>query len=121
MSTEGLHRAWNDETKSRLSTTSHSFRLPIIIGAQLEALCEIYPKKNKTEIVTDLLASALEDLRKTLPTEPLPLTQYYSQLEGGIGELFELRSQELVREMYRREQSNAPIVKLIPPKRDPSE
>lgn len=121
MSTEGLHRAWNDETKSRLSTTSHSFRLPIIIGGQLEALCEIYPKKNKTEIVTDLLASALEDLRKTLPSDPLPLTQYHQRLEGGIGELFELRSQELIREMYRREQSNAPVVRLLQPKRDDAE
>jgi hypothetical protein len=70
MKTEHLHDLWDSPDNSRLTTKQFSFRLPVHIGAKIAALCEIYPQKNRTQIVADLLTSALDDLEKTLPQAP---------------------------------------------------
>ena len=67
MKTEHLHDLWAGPDNSRLTTKQFSFRLPVHIAAKVAALCELYPQKNRTQIVADLLTSALDDLEKTLP------------------------------------------------------
>jgi hypothetical protein len=67
MRTEHLHELWVSPDNSRLTTKQLSFRLPVHIAAKIAALCEMYPKKNRTQIVADLLTSALDDLEKALP------------------------------------------------------
>lgn len=67
MKTEHLHDLWAGPDNSRLTTKQFSFRLPVHIAAKLAALCEMYPQKNRTQIVADLLTSALDDLERQLP------------------------------------------------------
>jgi hypothetical protein len=67
MRAENLHDLWVSPDNSRLTTKQLSFRLPVHIAAKIAALCEIYPNKNRTHIVADLLTSALEELEKNLP------------------------------------------------------
>lgn len=67
MKTEHLHELWAGPDNARLSTKQFSFRLPVHIAAKIAALCELYPTKNRTQIVADLLSSALDDLEKNLP------------------------------------------------------
>ena len=67
MKTEHLHDLWAGPDNSRLTTKQFSFRLPVHIAAKIAALCEIYPQKNRTQIVADLLTSALDELEKELP------------------------------------------------------
>lgn len=62
-----LHDLWSSPDNSRLTTKQISFRLPVHIAAKIAALCEMYPQKNRTQIVADLLTSALDDLEKNLP------------------------------------------------------
>ena len=37
------------------------------VAAKIAALCEMYPRRTKTEIVGDLLSSALDELVKSFP------------------------------------------------------
>jgi len=67
MKTSHLHELWAGPDNSRLTNKQFSFRLPVHIAAKLAALCEIYPQKNRTQIVADLLTAALDDLEKNLP------------------------------------------------------
>lgn len=70
MKTEHLHDLWAGPDNSRLTTKQFSFRLPVHIAAKVAALCELYPAKNRTQIVADLLTAALDHLEKSLPQAP---------------------------------------------------
>lgn len=67
MKTSHLHDMWAAPDNSRLVTKQFSFRFPVHIAAKIAALAEIYPQKNRTQMVADLLTAALEDLEKNLP------------------------------------------------------
>lgn len=67
MKSEHLHDLWSSPDNSRLVSKQFSFRLPTHIAAKIAALCEVYPQKNRTQIVADLLSSALDSLEKSLP------------------------------------------------------
>ena len=64
-----LSKLWGAPDNSRLTPKQQSFRLPVHVAAKIDALCEIYPNKSKTEIVGDLLATALEDVIANLPAD----------------------------------------------------
>ncbi|MFA7174638.1 MAG: hypothetical protein WC340_14735 [Kiritimatiellia bacterium] len=67
MKTSHLHDIWGGPDNTRLTKQQFSFRLPVHIAAKLAALCELYPQKNRTQIVADLLTAALDDLEENLP------------------------------------------------------
>lgn len=79
MKVEHLHDFWAGPDNSRLTTKQFSFRLPVHIAAKVAALCEMYPTKNRTQIVADLLTSALDELEKNLPEAPgAPVEEEYN-------------------------------------------
>jgi hypothetical protein len=63
-----LHKVWGAPDNSRLTAKQYSFRLPVHVAAKIAALCDLYPNKQKTEIVGDLLNAALEELIPNLPS-----------------------------------------------------
>jgi len=63
-----LHSFWSLPDNSRLTSKQYSFRLPVHVAAKIAALCELYPQKTRTEIVGDLLSTAIEDLVSALPS-----------------------------------------------------
>lgn len=65
-----LTSLWDTPDNSRLTAKQFSLRLPIHVAAKVAALCEMYPNKNRTQIIGDLLTSALEDLEQSLKTIP---------------------------------------------------
>lgn len=65
--TQHLHDVWASPDNTRLTSKQFSFRFPVHIAAKIAALCEMYPQKNRTHIVADLLGAALDDLEKNLP------------------------------------------------------
>lgn len=67
MKTSHLHEMWGGPDNSRLVKTQFSFRLPVHVAAKIFALGDMYPSKNRTQIVADLLTAALDDLEKNLP------------------------------------------------------
>jgi hypothetical protein len=52
---------------TRLTAKQQSFRLPTHVAAKINALCDIYPSRSKTEIVGLLLAAALDEAIAHLP------------------------------------------------------
>ncbi|MDH4182714.1 MAG: hypothetical protein OEV92_00700 [Nitrospinota bacterium] len=81
MKAQDLPKVWDTPDLSRLSPKPTSIRLPVILNAKISALGEMYPNKTKTDIINDLLASALEDLSNGLPSEAGEIIQE-SQAEG---------------------------------------
>src|SRR5512139_554738 len=69
MGPRDLVKVWDAPDNSRLTPKQWSIRLPIQVAAQINALCTLYPRKTKTEIIGDLLATALAQLAEALPGE----------------------------------------------------
>jgi hypothetical protein len=63
-----LHSFWSLPDNSRLTSKQYSFRLPVHVAAKIAALCDLYPQKTRTEIVGDLLSTAIADLVSSLPS-----------------------------------------------------
>lgn len=70
MEAKNLAGLWSAPDNTRLTAKQSSFRLPVHVAAKIAALCEMYPKKTKTQIVGDLLAAALAEVEKGLPAYP---------------------------------------------------
>ncbi len=71
MEPSDLPKIWGAPDHSRLTPKQISIRLPIKIAAKISALNDMYPAKSKTEIISDLLASALDQLETALPSKDL--------------------------------------------------
>lgn len=67
MKSSDLHNLWTAPDNSRITSKQFSFRLPVHVAAKLAALSEMYPQKTRTEIVGDLLATALDELVSGMP------------------------------------------------------
>lgn len=64
MNPKDLVKVWDAPDNSKLTPKQISIRLPILVAAKINALCEIYPRKTKTEIICDLLSTALDQLEE---------------------------------------------------------
>jgi hypothetical protein len=63
-----LVKVWDAPDNTRLTPKQVSIRLPIMVAAKISALGEMYPRKTKTELIGDLLATALDQLEDGLPS-----------------------------------------------------
>ena len=66
METKHLLRAWVGPDNSRLMRNQTSMRLSVHVAAKISALCEMFPQRSKTQIINDLLSTALEELEQSL-------------------------------------------------------
>ncbi len=62
-----LHSFWSLPDNSRLTSKQYSYRHPVHVAAKIAALCDMYPQKTRTEIVADLLVTAIDDLVSGMP------------------------------------------------------
>jgi len=67
MRTKDLLTIWGAPEPPRLTPKQISIRVPILVSAKISALMDLYPKRTKTDIIGDLLISAVEMLEKELP------------------------------------------------------
>jgi len=67
MKPSDLVTVWAAPDNTQLTAKQYTIRLPIRVAAQISALCDLYPKKNRTELIGDLLASALDAVSESLP------------------------------------------------------
>lgn len=65
MKASELIGSWTTRDNKRLTSKQFSLRLPVHIAARISALCEMFPSKTRTDIMADLLDSALEELEKS--------------------------------------------------------
>lgn len=62
-----LLKVWGAFDNKRLCAKQFSIRLPVHVAARVAALCDMYPSKTKTDIISDLLATALDNIEESLP------------------------------------------------------
>jgi len=66
MKASDLVKSWTTRDNKRLTSRQFSIRLPVHIAARIAGLCDIFPTKTRTDIMADLLDSALEELEQSL-------------------------------------------------------
>jgi len=64
-----LTQLWEKTAKGRVTRNSYEVKLCLEDAARLAALQEMYPKRRVDDLITDLLAAALEELETSLPYE----------------------------------------------------
>jgi len=69
MRTKDLLTIWGAPEPPRLTPKQVSIRVPILVSAKISALMDLFPRKTKTDIIGDLLISALEKLESELPMQ----------------------------------------------------
>lgn len=104
MKASELVSVWGTPDNSRLTAKQSSFRLPVHVAAKIAALGELYPTKTKTQIVSDLLSTALSDVEKALPSYKGP--SWYGHVDHQGNELFfatgpAARFRELTNKYYK--------------------
>lgn len=62
-----LLELWEQSASGALSDEEFSIRLPVEDAAKLKALAELYPRRSVTELITDLLSAALNEVESSLP------------------------------------------------------
>jgi hypothetical protein len=67
MKPRDLFKAWHAPDHTQLTSRQFSIRLPVHVAAKIAALCEMYPNKTRTDIIGDLLSSALVKIEAGLP------------------------------------------------------
>jgi hypothetical protein len=67
MTIHPLFEFWEKSFAGELTEEEYRLRLPVEDVAKIEALAEMYPKRSKECIITDLISAALEELVVSLP------------------------------------------------------
>ena len=68
MKNSELIKVWALHDNSRITSKQQSFRLPVHVAAKIYALSDLFPNKTKTEIIGDLLTSALDKIEYSFPS-----------------------------------------------------
>jgi hypothetical protein len=115
MKTNDLLTIWGAPEPPRLTPKQLSIRLPILVSAKISALLDLYPKRTKTDIIGDLLITALEMLEKELPMYMLTNGKGpadIDELGEGLFEYFGTRKEFFnLTEKYLREMEKEADVK----------
>ncbi|MHB1331709.1 MAG: type 1 pili tip component [Sulfuriferula sp.] len=67
MNISDLMKVWESSASGSLTAQTYQVRLPLQDAAKIAALTEMYPRRNETEIITELLTAALNELERAMP------------------------------------------------------
>ena len=99
MDSKHLLTTWTGPDNSRLMRNQTSMRLSVHVAAKISALCEMFPQRSKTQIINDLLSTALGELEGSLENTPywgpsqegedIPTqkTDYYALVDKHLAEI----------------------------------
>jgi hypothetical protein len=82
MDSKYLLKTWTGPDNSRLMRNQTSMRLSVHVAAKISALCEMFPQRSKTQMINDLLSTALDELERDLED-----THPWEQSEEGLENL----------------------------------
>ena len=113
MESKQLLENWVGPDNSRLMRNQTSMRLSVHVAAKVAALCEMFPQRTKTQIINDLLSTALDHLERSLVD-----THPWEESEEGLENLPTQKSNyhELVKKLLAEiEASDAgPAMEVMP-------
>jgi hypothetical protein len=61
---------WECSAGDRLTVRQYSLHLPLRDAARIAALTEMYPRRSETELISELLTAALDELEAAMPYIP---------------------------------------------------
>lgn len=67
MTYKKLLASWAESGSPAKTAETYEVRLPLDDAARLHALAEMYPGRTREELITDLLAVALQELQAAMP------------------------------------------------------
>jgi len=67
MIAKNILSVWGAPDNTRLTAKQTSIRLPVHVASRINALCDMYPNKSRTEIISDLLSMALKEIESAFP------------------------------------------------------
>jgi hypothetical protein len=67
MRIEELARNWEAEATGEEALYEYQVPLPLDDAAKLEALTELFPRRNREQLIAELLSAAMDDLVSCLP------------------------------------------------------
>ena len=67
MSFKDLLASWRETASQPRTATEFAVRLPVDDAARLAALAEMFPGRTPEQIITDLLATALQEIETSMP------------------------------------------------------
>jgi hypothetical protein len=67
MKLNALMKYWEKEFAGQLSEEGYQIKLSVEDAARLEALCEMFPKYPRENLLRDLISSALTDVTSNFP------------------------------------------------------
>ena len=76
-----LIKAWEQSAAGNMSAREYRVRLPQRDAARIAALSEMYPRRSETELISELLTAALDELEAAMPY--IPGTRVVSEDEEG--------------------------------------
>ena len=72
MNIKELITLWESTAGGSMTEEEFRIRLPLEEAAKIQALSDMYPRRSKEEILTDLLTAALNDVESHLPYQKGP-------------------------------------------------
>ncbi|MCC5812974.1 MAG: type 1 pili tip component [Ectothiorhodospiraceae bacterium] len=67
MKVKQLIEAWEESASEIRTANEYRVKLPIHDAAKLSALREMFPGRSESDLITDLLSAALDDLEAAFP------------------------------------------------------
>ncbi|MAM86706.1 type 1 pili tip component [Allohahella sp. A8] len=67
MNINALVNHWEDTAKVNLTHEEYTMRLRMEDAARIAALAEMYPRRSQGDIISELLAAAIDELESSMP------------------------------------------------------
>lgn len=67
MTIKELAGLWKDHAQGRFTEEQYSINLTLEDAAKIDALSEMYPRRTKEQLVSELLSAALSELETSFP------------------------------------------------------
>ena len=67
MKIRDLLEEWEKSASEERAPHKYTIKLPLSVAARVRALVEMYPGRSESEIIVDLLATALDEFLEVLP------------------------------------------------------
>ena len=69
MKVKDLIDDWEQSASEPLSVEQYTLKLPVHDAARVKALARMYPRRRVEELLTDLIAAALDEVEEAMPYE----------------------------------------------------
>ncbi len=67
MRVKDLLSEWTKKPTEQLTARKYSVRLPVWDAARIAALADLFPARTKTQIITDLISAAVDEIESAIP------------------------------------------------------